>query len=50
MYQLVSEEIECLRKIMEADSGKARVVRDRGAEAIKEINDKHQKKLGEYSG
>jgi len=50
MYQLVSEEIECLRKIMEADVGKARVVRDKGAEAIKEINDKHQRKLEEYSG
>ncbi len=49
IYQLVSNEIDSLRQIMEAAPGESQVVRDRGAAAIRGINDKYQRKLGDYS-
>jgi hypothetical protein len=48
LYELVFEEIEALRRIMEAANGSRGTVRDRGSDVIKKINDKHQRKLKEY--
>lgn len=48
MYQLVFDEIEVLRRIMESRRGK-KGIRDKGAEAIKRVADKSQKKLVEWS-
>jgi len=48
MYQLVLDEIEVLRKIMESSSGRAGIIKDKGAEAVKKIADKSQRKLDEW--
>lgn len=47
MYQLVFDEIEVLRKIMESNE-KAGIIKDKGAKAIKRIADKSQRKLDEW--
>jgi hypothetical protein len=49
MYQLVSDEIDTLRKIMESRNTKADIVKDKGREAIRKVADKLQKKLDKWS-
>lgn len=49
MYQLVFDEMEVLRKIMESSNRKADIVKDKGAEAIKKVANKFQKKLDKWS-
>ena len=48
IYQLVQEEMETLRHIMENDTNQ-RAIKDRGSEALKGINDKYQRKIAEFS-
>jgi len=49
MYQLVFDEIEVLRKIMESHKGKKGIIGDKGAETIKKVADRLQKKLDQWS-